>query len=230
MTDGPGCVAGGSALSGLAFYPGGSYPSRYTGALFFADYSRRCIWAMLPGEDGVPDPDRVEPFIEAAASPVQLLTGPGDDLFYVDLEGGTIHRIRYRPGIGTVPLSQLEPRAERNGLGPVERDLSNGDADRVDGATMTVGAATFPRGIGVHAPSTLRYDISGCTRFQAAVGVDREVGRRGSVRFAVFADGERLYRSPVVRGGDAAAAGRPGHQRAALAAAPSDPRGRWRHG
>ena len=71
------------------------------------------------------------------------------------------------------------------------------------GATMTVGAASFPRGMGVHAPSTLRYDISGCTRFQAAVGVDREVGRRGSVRFAVFADGERLYRSPVVGGGDA---------------------------
>ena len=34
----------------------GGYPSEYDGALFFADYSRNCIWAMLPGADGVPDP------------------------------------------------------------------------------------------------------------------------------------------------------------------------------
>ena len=28
---------------------GGNYPTEYDGALFFADYSRDCIWAMLPG-------------------------------------------------------------------------------------------------------------------------------------------------------------------------------------
>src|SRR6185312_9760559 len=37
-------TANGSAIAGLAFYPGGSYPSSFDGGLFFADYSRDCIW------------------------------------------------------------------------------------------------------------------------------------------------------------------------------------------
>ena len=37
-----GCAAGSSSIAGLAFYPtsGGTYPSSFAGALFFADYSR----------------------------------------------------------------------------------------------------------------------------------------------------------------------------------------------
>ena len=31
-----------SAITGLAFYTSGEYPSAYNGALFFADYSRNC--------------------------------------------------------------------------------------------------------------------------------------------------------------------------------------------
>jgi len=41
------CPAGSSSLSGLAFYNGGAYPTSYNGALFFADYSRSCIWVMF---------------------------------------------------------------------------------------------------------------------------------------------------------------------------------------
>ena len=45
----------GSSASGVAFYTGGSYPG-YTGSLFFADYSRDCIWAMRTGGNGLPNP------------------------------------------------------------------------------------------------------------------------------------------------------------------------------
>ena len=50
------CPTGSSSISGLAFYNGGNYPAAYTGALFFADYSRECIWAMLnpPGGTTLP--------------------------------------------------------------------------------------------------------------------------------------------------------------------------------
>jgi glucose/arabinose dehydrogenase/PKD repeat protein len=50
------CPTGSSSISGLAFYNGGNYPAAYTGALFFADYSRECIWAMLnpPGAATLP--------------------------------------------------------------------------------------------------------------------------------------------------------------------------------
>ena len=43
------CATGSSSISGMSFYEGGNYPPEYDGALFFADYSRNCVWAMLPG-------------------------------------------------------------------------------------------------------------------------------------------------------------------------------------
>jgi hypothetical protein len=51
VVTGESCPSGGSSTAGLAFYPasGGSYPAEYQGALFFADYTRDCIWAMRRG-------------------------------------------------------------------------------------------------------------------------------------------------------------------------------------
>ena len=95
---GDGCGEGTQALSGLAFYGGGSYPERYRGSLFVADFVRRCIWAIPAGANGRPEPDRIELFRRGVASPVRLLIGPGGDLFYLDFAGGSLHRIRYTGG------------------------------------------------------------------------------------------------------------------------------------
>lgn len=92
------CPTGSSAITGLAFYQGGNYPAAYAGALFFTDHSRNCIWAMKAGTNGVPSTSNIETFVAAAANPVDLRIGPNGDLFYVDLEGGTIHRIVYLSG------------------------------------------------------------------------------------------------------------------------------------
>jgi glucose/arabinose dehydrogenase/PKD repeat protein len=90
------CPKGGSSVAGtsFAFSSGGSYPAEYRGALFFADYTRRCIWAIPTGANGLPDIAKRRTFVAGAAQPVDLQIGPGGDLFYVDL-GGTIRRIRY---------------------------------------------------------------------------------------------------------------------------------------
>ncbi len=48
---------------------------------------------MFKGADGLPDPTNRATFVLGAASPVDLKTGPGGDLFYADLNGGTIRRI-----------------------------------------------------------------------------------------------------------------------------------------
>ena len=45
-----------SSITGLAFYDGGTFPAAYDGALFFADYSRNCIWVMFPGAERPPRP------------------------------------------------------------------------------------------------------------------------------------------------------------------------------
>jgi glucose/arabinose dehydrogenase len=90
------CPKGGSSVAGtsFAFSSGGSYPAEYRGALFFADYTRRCIWAIPTGANGLPDIAKRRTFVAGAAEPVNLQIGPGGDLFYVDL-GGSVRRIRY---------------------------------------------------------------------------------------------------------------------------------------
>ena len=90
------CPKGGSSVAGtsFAFASGGSYPAEYRSALFFADYTRRCIWAVPTGANGLPDITKRRTFVGGAAQPVDLQIGPGGDLFYVDI-GGTIRRIRY---------------------------------------------------------------------------------------------------------------------------------------
>ncbi|GAB2936313.1 PQQ-dependent sugar dehydrogenase [Micromonospora polyrhachis] len=97
---GDGCPTGGSSPSGVAFYPrgGGSYPPEYAGAMFFADYARGCIWAMRAGPDGVPDPADIVAFSATAAGPVDLVVGPDNDLYYVDLAGGSVRRFHYSSG------------------------------------------------------------------------------------------------------------------------------------
>jgi PKD repeat protein len=115
VASGDGCPPGSSSITGVAFYPGGSYPARYDGALFFADYTRNCIWAMLKGSNGLPDPTKVELLVNPAPGPVDLQIGPNGDLFYPSLNDGTIHRIRYfaanRPPVASATASPTEGEA-----------------------------------------------------------------------------------------------------------------------
>ena len=92
------CPTGSSSIAGLQFAFASSssnYPAEYDDALFFADYSRDCIWVMPKGADGRPAPGLVRTFVAGAANPVNLQVGPGGDLFYADFDGGTIRRISY---------------------------------------------------------------------------------------------------------------------------------------
>jgi glucose/arabinose dehydrogenase len=92
------CRTGSSSISGIAFYNGGAYPTNYDGALFFADYSRDCIYVIRKGSNGLPDLATRTAFGVDAGNPVDLEIGPGGDLYYVDLEGGAIRRIVYFTG------------------------------------------------------------------------------------------------------------------------------------
>jgi alpha-galactosidase len=95
---------------------------------------------------------------------------------------------------GTVHLSDLTWTYAANGLGPVERDASNGGRATGDGEPISLRGTTFEKGLGVAAGSKILFRLARkCSRFQAVVGVDDAVGGKGSVTFQVFADGERLY-------------------------------------
>jgi alpha-galactosidase len=75
----------------------------------------------------------------------------------------------------------------------------------VDNHPLFLDGNRFDHGLGTHANSTLRIALGGkAERFTATVGVDDEVGQRGTVVFKVMADGKTLWESGIMRGGDAA--------------------------
>jgi glucose/arabinose dehydrogenase len=125
----------GSSTSGLAFYTSGNYPG-YAGALFFADYSRDCIWVMLRGADGLPDPSTRRAFHPTAANPVELQIGPAGDLFYPDFNGGQIRRIRFFSG--NQPPTAVASAMPTSGAAPLTVNLSGlGSSDSDPGSTLT---------------------------------------------------------------------------------------------
>ncbi|MEV8373461.1 glycoside hydrolase family 2 TIM barrel-domain containing protein [Kribbella sp. NPDC056861] len=92
--------------------------------------------------------------------------------------------------------------APTNGWGPVERDASNGEDAGGDGGPLVLGTITYAKGFGAHANSLITLDVpAGCTRFDATVGLDAEVGGSGSVTFEVRAGGAVLATTPRLTGG-----------------------------
>ncbi len=105
---------------------------------------------------------------------------------------------------GDVYISDMAWVSSTNHWGPVERDQSNGEQALGDGGPITIGGSVFTKGIGVHADSEVIIALDGsCSTFAAMVGIDAEVGNRGSVIFQVFGDSTLLHTSPLLEGGDA---------------------------
>jgi alpha-galactosidase len=102
-----------------------------------------------------------------------------------------------------VLVSTLTPTAPaRNDWGPYERDRANGEQDPGDGGGLRIGNVAYAKGLGVHATSDVRFRVpAGCRSFQAKVGIDDEVGAKGSVTFEVWSGTKKkLYVSPVRTG------------------------------
>ncbi len=141
-----------SSITGLAFYEGATagsldYPAKYDGALFFVDYSRNCLGAILANPStGVPDPATAEQVASNVAQPVDLVTGPGGDLYYVDHGGGRVMRVRYlespvaratvSPGLKLAPACSTSTGRPRPTRPPASRSTSG------DGTWTTTGRST----------------------------------------------------------------------------------------
>jgi PKD repeat protein len=105
--------------------------------LFFADYSRDCIWAMRKGADGNPAPGQIRTFVAGAANPVNLEIGPDGDLFYVDFDGGTIRRIHYNLSTNQPPIA-VATATPTAGQAPLTVNFNgSGSSDPDTGDTIT---------------------------------------------------------------------------------------------
>lgn len=106
---------------------------------------------------------------------------------------------------GNNKLSEQPWTAADNGWGPIERNMSVGEKSSNDGRKMSINGKTYDNGFGAHANSTMKFAIDGqCKRFISDVGMDDEVGNRGTVIFKVYADDVKLFDSGRMTGGDAA--------------------------
>ena len=104
-------------------------------------------------------------------------------------------------GTDRIGLETLDLSTMTSGWNPPKVNVANG------GTPFRIGSETFSRGVGTHAASFYEIEVKGeAVRFTATIGADAgmEIARHGSVRFSVFADGRRVFRSPVHRFGNAA--------------------------
>ncbi|ALG07748.1 hypothetical protein AOZ06_13270 [Kibdelosporangium phytohabitans] len=156
----------GSSVSGAAFYNGDSHPAQYKGTLFFADYSRRCVWAMFPGTGGVPDPATRIAFRNNAFA-VDLEIGPNGGLFYVDIAAGEVRRVRYNSG--NQPQVASITASPAQGSLPLTVSFSAAAANDPEGAALSYawdldGDGNFDDGTGPAAARTYRaakvYNVS----------------------------------------------------------------------
>jgi alpha-galactosidase len=99
----------------------------------------------------------------------------------------------------TFGIESLDLQYAEQGWGEPQANKS------VDGHPLFIDGKRFEHGFGTHANSTLRINLSGKgERFTATVGVDDEVGQRGSVVFKVVGDDKTLWESEILKGGDPA--------------------------
>jgi fibronectin type 3 domain-containing protein len=71
-----------------------------------------------------------------------------------------------------------------------------------NGNAITLGGATYSKGLGVRANSDVVYALNGqYTTFISDIGIDAEVGNSGTADFQVYGDGVLLYDSGMLAGG-----------------------------
>ncbi|MEV5484196.1 MULTISPECIES: sigma-70 family RNA polymerase sigma factor [Streptomyces] len=105
------------------------------------------------------------------------------------------------PALTTYQLNELDHDFMGDGSKPEVRTGSGWMWPR---RAPAIGGTTYAHGVSVPALSSVTIDLNRpCTAYDAVVGVDDLSVGPGALRFSVYADGVRLWRSPTVRGTEA---------------------------
>jgi glucose/arabinose dehydrogenase len=130
----------GASITGVAFYPGTTYPAKFRGALFIADYAQRSIRYLTFDTKGFPT---VNPFANetsASSGPVQLIIGPDTNLYAVFLDLVTrksqVRRYRYTGSSNTPPTVVLKANPTGGSI-PLAVNFSTAGTSDADGQSLT---------------------------------------------------------------------------------------------
>lgn len=103
---------------------------------------------------------------------------------------------------GVSYLSDTQSCSSANGWGPVELDKSNGENSAGDGTTLRIRGVSYAKGLGVHANSTITYNLNNnFGRFISIIGIDDEVATSTvgtTVIFKVYKDNTLAYTSAIL--------------------------------
>ncbi|MCC7126006.1 MAG: NPCBM/NEW2 domain-containing protein [Acidobacteria bacterium] len=193
-----------ASITGGTFYTGTGFPPAYQGAYVFGDYARNTLQVTtLNADDTVAGP--IRGFAVNANGPVDIQVRDGM-IWYLAINTGELRRIRYVADTGPQVTYFLgdSPMAwtfATNGAGAVKVDRSHGTGSPYDGGPITLSETPFTKGLGVRAPSDIRFALDGrCSTFAATIGIDDETKGAGSVVFEVWLDGTRVASSGVFHG------------------------------
>ena len=129
---------GSNAVIGGPKYAGTTYPSTYTGSVFFGDYAANFIKRLVPdGSGGV----TAQTFGTGVSAPVDIEPAPDNgDLVYSDIVHGVINRISYS-STSRPDLALGKPTTASS-----SEDPSLGPANAVDGNPSTRWSSGFADG------------------------------------------------------------------------------------
>jgi PKD repeat protein len=147
---------------------------------------------MLAGANGLPDPSKLQSFVGvdasggAAGHPVDLKIGPGGDLFYVDMDDGTVHRIVYTAN--NQPPTALIKASPTSGDAPLTVNFDGTGSSDPEGRPLTYswdlnGDGTFGDATGTAA--TYTYTSNGVYRPTLRVTDDQGATDTASVTITV---------------------------------------------
>jgi len=112
----------GSSPTAILSYAGNHFPTAYRGNLFQVEYARNRIFYMPL------DGDRVraqEVFVTADGGAVDMVQGPDGALYYCELVGGRVMRIRYGDDMSQlIPIGGIDFSEEDNGEDDDDDDMT----------------------------------------------------------------------------------------------------------
>ena len=137
-----------------------------------------------------------------------LLVTPAGVKLRLPLE--LVHQVDFSPG-KLAYLSDLEPVSSEFRFGvkadlvrglpePYGRDATLFASQNGTSRQIRIGGRAFAKGLNVHSPSVLEFEVSGYNWFRCVLGLDDGVSRPGRAGVRIEGDGRELFSTLVVGG------------------------------